>query len=471
MVARRFSFSLAIVLGLVPVIAAEQKLIAADVDWQLRYDLFQMLLEERGLETRSDPKHAFRFPEKSVVVIAGDTARSLRAADWDELSQFVERGGGLVLASHRAWESSRFGNCYSGPVTSDNVLLQHQGYRDCLRIPPEAATEEILSGVATLVTNRSGWFVPNRQYSWRIYARLPAECQPLAARNQVLLAVGSSPSGQGGRVVVYADGSLLTNGMMWHGDNAIAAIRMTEMICRVGKSQLVFISNGEVRRSYQERLGEPVDLPDPRDLPQPAASDLLALGNAIVNEIVQSNVLNETLRRQPRRLRPARYFRALLIAASIIFLLGSLWYLIRSRRQKISFPPTRRMRAAYELKDECAHLPRDYRQPAASLAREFCLELTGSQHSGDWRRYQAETAPALLSAQKQQELARIIDIACRGSQVAFNQRSFQQFGKSIRTLRASILDRIAQPAADPNPWISSLFSFSTPRKFTRAHHD
>jgi len=242
---------------------------------------------------------------------------------------------------------------------------------------------------------------------------------------------------------VSADASLFSNGMLWHGDNAIAAIRVSELLCSSGrKTQLAFLADGQVLDSYRNRL-DPApegddESPQDRKLPEPELKKALRLANAVAKEVAESNILNEALRQRPRGIQPSRYFQALLYLVALLILLALVWALLASGTLQSFFLAPRRMRSAYEMREFASSNVDDFRSSAGYLARDFCWELTGSRHTADWQRFLAETLSksTLVSKAELHELTRIIDIACRGCHARMTSHEFQLFGKSISILRA-----------------------------------
>jgi hypothetical protein len=151
--------------------------------WHFRYDLFQMLLEERGLRVLPGLDAALARPRESVIVIAGNSPRQFVSRDWEQLDDFVQLGGALLFATDASFDGVGFGRCSAGPVTSPNPADQYQGFADCLQIRLTDAAQETLTAVSRIVTNRSGWFVPDSLslLKWDVLVSLPSACRPVAS--------------------------------------------------------------------------------------------------------------------------------------------------------------------------------------------------------------------------------------------------------------------------------------------------
>ena len=419
--------------------AGQRSATEVDDSWHFRFDLLQMLLEERGLQVVDGIDVALASPRNSVIVIVGDRP-ALSPNDWGALIGFVLDGGTLLLASDSSFMLQGVGRFSKGPVTTSNSNDQYQGFEDCILVRPESPAFE---GVTELVTNRSGWFAPNTVgwLQWEVVARLPDDCRPVASREHALLAIGRWGKKDTGLAIMSADASIFSNGMLWHGDNAVAAIRVSDLLCSEGKSQLAFLSDGVVLDSYRNRIdpqANDADTPEMPDVPEPQLDKALRLANAIAKEVAESNIMNEALRQRPRGVQPSRYFRVLLYLMAALLLIGTVAVILMNGTFQSLFLPPRKMRSAYEMREHANSSADDFRNSAGYLARDFCWELTGSRNTADWQRFLAAliSKPGTMSKSEYTELARIIDIACRGCHIRMSSQEFQRLGKALSMLRA-----------------------------------
>lgn len=415
-------------------------------DWHFRHELFQMLLEERGLQVVEEQSLAIADPAASVIVMIGSPPQSFTRMDWNDLIHFVQHGGTLLVASDSSFSGTAFGQFVKGPVRTDNSSDQYQGFEDCLRIKLDTLARPWFEGVQEFVTNRCGWFLPNdiSWLDWEILATLPPDCQPVASQNGALIAVGRSTENRQGLAMAVADASILSNGMMWHGDNAVAAIRIVDALCDARKSQLLFLSDGQVFGSYRDRLASPRSPSaesKERSLREPELQKVLRLANAVIRELASSNVLNEAMRQQPRHVSPWTYFQALLYAIPILFAAAILWVILQSRVLRANFFGQRLMRPAYELGIFSVGRRADYRKTAGYLAREFCWTVTDSRRSTDWQRFVSDGIEQMpqIDASDRQQLRQVIDAASRGFQNKVDQDELLRFAKSLRKLGDKIL--------------------------------
>ncbi len=339
-------------------------------------------------------------------------------------------------------------------MTSDFARDRYEQYADCLRITDISDPQDLFPGVKTIITNRGNWFVPNRSVRWRwqTIASYPNTTNPIRSRKQALITVAepatvatNQPAGAGGIFIVMADSSLLTNGMLWHGDNAKLALRIGELMKRQERKKLVFLQNGRSLSPATERLADQMrkelekrnaslDLPPP----EPSLERMLKLGNAIAKEVADSNVLNEALAKQPRNVDPYKYFRFLVGLLVVLGLLWAIWKLLTSQTLRQLWLARRRMRHAYEIVS--GNEAGDYRTAAGYLAREFCIQWTGSTHSKEWQQ-----ALALLlvrspniSPDSKRQLSRVVDIASRGCHEQMSGPEFQLLGRTLSNLRSYI---------------------------------
>lgn len=417
---------------------------ATDSDWEFRYDLFQMLLEENGLEIRNTWESAWEDPDSHVLVVVG----SIESQDElsQRLSEFVLAGGSALIATDGPWSANRIGRIQAGPVESQQSGDQYKGFRDCLLLPLQDRVGDSLMD-SNIVTNRSGWFEASSagDWDWSYPFRLPARSTPRSSRGQAVLAIAKPKAAldsytSSGILAIAADASLVSNGMLWHGDNHRLAIDLSRILSGPKKRYLTFIAEGRVLSSFSERLATGAGAPD-QEPPKPETDlqKVLRLANAVVRDIEESNVLNEALSHQPRSASPARYLRALLVVFAALAVLTILWWLLVSGAARYPSMRPRSMLAAYEIRGRDSRgAGYDFRQPANYLAREFCFSLTGSHQSADWQSYLSQIAAEnslLWNAQEQKELRQIFDAASRGFQGRMGEKEFELIGRKLGRLR------------------------------------
>ncbi len=413
----------------------------ASTDWQFQYDLFQLLLEQQGAECQETYATEPGRAEKTIVVMIGDL-RSITSREWRRFNSFVANGGRLLLATDQPAIAEGFGDFKAGPVTSRQPNLKYEGFDDCIAVPIAYASPYILESVQTLVTNRSTWFVHEAggPYLWSALATFPRGCLPPASQEQSLIDFGRTPFEGEGSVLVCADSSILSNGMLWHGDNALAAIRLSEYLTASDRKELIFKVNGQSQGSAVSRLEQMAQGLDPdakQERPQAQWEKLLALSNAVAKEVVNSRVLNRAMQQQPRNLNPRTYFNLLAAIVTLAALIWIAWKLLTNHVVRPIYLARRRMRSAQELRGAAGMEIGDYRVAAGYLAREFCWELTGSQSPADWQAYLRSLLlrdrPHDLTAHA--DLTRIIDMANRGCHERITGYDFESLGHLLANLR------------------------------------
>lgn len=402
--------------------------------WQLGYDMFQMLLEERGLQAVRSYVDAFEAPNETVLVLTGSDSE-INATVREKLALFVDAGGAVLILSDGSLTTG-LGNIKYTVVEGTDSRKLYQGYSDCIQLSEENIDPSLK--VRTVVCNRTSYFIAkSNTLNWKPLVSLPRiQLSPYAARGKPVISLGRSRLSDGGIALISADASLFTNGMIWHGDNAVLAIEFCKLLSEGDRKRLVFVSGGQLMPSYEQQLSKMLNPP----IPEPTLDRLLRIANAVAQDVQASNVVNEALSQQPRNVSPRRYYRFMLAVLAGLILLIILWMILRSGSFQTMFVNHRKMKAGYQLRDNAYGTNGDYRSAAGYLAREYCYELTGSQQSSDWRQYWEESKAKLrvggLSTGEIRNLGEVIDIACRGSQSRMSSRDFHQFGLSIKSLRS-----------------------------------
>jgi hypothetical protein len=368
-------------------------------DWQFGYQLFHLLLEQKGMYSVSDFREPMdRRPRQSAIVLFGDLNRiptDLRS----RLEKFIASGGIVLVASD---EDSFFKSLFQisdGPFEVENEESAYQGFRDCPVVKAFQPDTPILDGVNSLVANRSGAIsrLDDRLGSWSILARLPNSVdQRMRRRSQIpLIAELKSRSRGGGRLLLIADHSILINGMLWHGDNAKLAVNLADWLSTGGRQEVVFIVDGEPVKAMLTLPPEVSDdLPPLEDLPTPTWNDLwnllkndpwtfLKFLNRFSAAMEDANVMNELLANQPVDLPTPRYRQALYIAAGILAAI----YILRLMG-KIGARPTTRPPRSVEQSAVVSQLRTlssgELHSAGRELAQSALRQLTGSSDPQDW---------------------------------------------------------------------------------------
>ncbi len=457
------AFLLAAMCGLVvhSSFAQEPSMVPTDPDWHFRYELFQSLLEKRGLKASTVLNEAAAQPEESVVVLLGDLQK-ISHVTWGNLRGFFLRGGNLLIATDRTpialgMEILDIGTVNAGPLLSSTQEDHYEGFSDCLRVRNLDSSHPITKGLSEIVTNRSGWLsrrTPSRSdlSQWQVIASLPEDSQPstkLSGRNlarpKPLIAVFRDATPRSGTALLVADASLFTNGMLWHADNGLLSIRIADALCNRNRNRLVYVVDGVALPGYQtvvdhKSKSEQGTSKTPSQVAanQPTSESLLRFANLAIQRVAESNIVNEALRNQPRNLSPASYFRLIwgVLAALLISLLVLLW--MRRRSVLLPFLGPRRMRSWHELQTNAIHSLDQNSFAAECLARDFCRKWIGKDFVPDWQRYlqdlDLESRPVAMSKQDRVTVRTIVELAVYGKKSMFSDEQLQNLGVAINRL-------------------------------------
>ena len=430
---------------------------AKDAKWHVGCELFQMLLEERGLTQMQSLESSLMKPKMSVIVLAGDL-RTLRVDAWTLIQRFVVSGGNVLIATDQGILMGGIGQFKPGPVVSLDEADQYLDFKDCIRIQDIDQSHPMMRGVDQIVSNRTGWLelqsqsTTSKLFRWKTIASLPENCKPLASSGQPVIAIGSADVEKSGVIALVADTSILSNGMVWHGDNATFAIRVSELLAEGKRSSLSFILDGRVMGNYKERLqpSEPrtssddrVDrnIPSMQQIPETDLETKLRMANHVLKSVADSNILNEALANQPRPMNARLYtFVVLAILAS----LAALWCLIYLLRRVPSFlarQPVVPHVSAFQMDARVMNRSSQFGPAAFILAREFCKECSGSSGHRDWKNkatgFQFSKAiPNDTAFREKLEYVRSFEISNLVPRVS--EKEFLKLGRTIQELREAL---------------------------------
>lgn len=430
--------------------------------WHVGYELFQMLLEERGLTVLETAEEAFRSPQSTTIVMTGDL-RSLMQRDWLSLRRFAENGGTVLLASD---STSRWGGFHGGPVIPQDPEDHYQGFQDCVQVRRLQSRHPLMEGVQTVIANRCGWLTPlsDGALRWEVVARLPDDCTPAASSGQPLIMVGqiSSPRGGdvSGSIILAADQSLFINNMLWHGDNAILAVRISDLLCRGSRTRLLFVSDGEILPSYRDspvmpspQAETPPVPPLPEQLPEPELQTLVRLANSVIRNVEESNILNETLMNQPRHVRQPLYLQVVLMVLTCLAGLLLAWRVSGKSLLRPQPLPGRQMLPSGAVDADSPTAGSQFGAAAEILAAELCRELTGSDNPADWSKQLHQKvgsknpvsphASSAMTRVERRNLATVLELAINGRKAQISRRRFQQIGRTIQRMRTRGSSRLS----------------------------
>ena len=420
--------------------------------WYLGYNGFRMLLEERGLTVRTDLSATLTRPKESVVVMFGDVTR-VSLAEWRRLRAYVAQGGSLLVATERGFKLPGVSLFTRGPVSSLDQNSQYQGFEDCIVLSDLNQSHPLSKGLRRIIVNKTGWMSTSEDSSlqWEVIAALTEDVLPGSARHRPVIMAGIDAAPGTGVMILSADQSLFSDGMLWHGDNSLFAIQVSDLLCKGNRKWLTVYDNGQTLPSYMAELALPPtppqlppnippQIPPDIDPPEPDLATMLRMANEVIDEVQDSNILNETLKERPRNMPPVAWARTILLILLILFLLFVLWRLVQNRWHLVPNRHARFMQSMYGV-----HLSRqletsEFGSAVETLARDLCRELTGSQVESDWLRLIAanpDLPSATFSRTQKKALKEVVGIAMRGCRVHISRRKFQSLGRNIETIRTA----------------------------------
>lgn len=413
-------------------------------EWHFSFELFQMLIEQNGLQSTYEFKDVLNTPQRGVIVLMGDLNG---IASPRTLERFCEGGGHVLLACDSEYSAGRLGEFTPGPVQTTRAIDQYQGFADCLRIANLDVEHELMEGVRSLIVNRSGylakprWFLPN----WDVLARIPSNSSPRESATEPLLVEVKVSETATGRLWLVADQSLFTNGMLWHGDNAILAINMSRLLCEGKKDRLYFVADGAVVESYEQPPNADSQMaptpPLPENLPKPegGVDAMLRLGNAVLKNVETSNVGNEFLAGRPRNLAAPYYKRRVLFVLAAMVVLLILWHLMSASNPFRVAMPQREMKSAHALAADRKIMATEFGMAASMLARDLCREVTGSDDSSVWlnqlQTNHASGRRSIVSEDAEKQIPIVLDLAVNTRTVHISRQRFEFLGQTIHELR------------------------------------
>ena len=383
-------------------------------------------------------------PKESVVVMFGDVTR-VSLTEWRRLRAYVAQGGSLLVASERAFKLPGVSLFARGPVTSLDQDSQYQGFEDCIVLSDLNQSHPLSKGLRRIIVNKTGWLSTSEDSSlrWEVIASLTEDVLPGSARHRPVIMAGIDAAPGTGVMILSADQSLFSDGMLWHGDNSLFAIQVSDLLCRGDRKWLTVYDMAELApppTPPQMPPNIPPQIPPDIDPPEPDLATMLRMANEVLDEVQDSNILNETLKERPRNMRPVAWARTILLILLILFLLFVLWRLVQNRWHLVPNRHARFMQSMYGVHSSRQLETSEFGAAVETLARDLCCELTGSQVESDWLKLvtaNPDLPSATFSRSQRKALKEVVGIAIRGCRVHISQRKFQSLGRSIDAVRTA----------------------------------
>lgn len=406
-------------------------------EWRFGYHLFELLFKHRGLTPLTNVRAALTStPEKTVIVLLGPHQEGWM---WGEMIRFVQQGGALLVATDNTLAVGSAAFFRRGPIEVLAERDAYQGYRDCPRVTDVDNEHPVTRGVRELIPNRSGWLgrLSNTLGDWEIVARLPPNRPTI--RPEPLIAVMRTRAPAPGQLVVVADHSLFTNGMLWHGDNAILAVNLVNWLAEADRERVLILADGQVGAGSwpPPQLPEQLPTPDLDNLPDLTTAETLRFMNNLVTGLEDSDLFNEFATSRWKFVSDPVYKRSLLLllaAAAALFLLWRFGQGTAPRRQQ---SPPREMANVSTLRIQSRLAAGEYHVAARQLAQDMLVELTGSTEPLSWRfpPRQVEILGHLFLRQRVREDLVLVQNLAVNDRRRVARREFRRLARSLARLR------------------------------------
>jgi hypothetical protein len=419
--------------------------IAQGQDWQFGFNLFHLLLEQKGVNTKTDIHAALRGdPSKKVIVLLGDVDKNMQWS-WINLHRFVRDGGAVLIATDQDARMTSICRISAGPVRVTAADSKYQGFDDCPIVRQFSNPHPLTKGLNEVVANRSGYISQQTSFNarWSTIAAFPAGTRGPSNRRAVgpLISVMTSARHARGKLVVMADHSILLNSMLTHADNALLALNIADYLCDPGREELYVIVDGQPLGAKLPPLMpeiRPEDVPPltMEDLANMPRGQLLNFANTLMTELEDANVHNELLANQPGDVEPGFYRRCIFL---VLACLGA-GFLIRQipKGAKNSEPPIRREPATVsDIRISELVYAGNLLPAARELARDFFRTLTHSSDLADWqiRPQEVQVEGGYFHQRSVRRiLFRLHRLATRVDRSHISQREFQKLAKNIEHL-------------------------------------
>jgi hypothetical protein len=429
--------------GAIALICMGQTNRARAQDSQFGFDLFQLLLEQKGVAIKSDQQQALNGNAKEKVVVILGNVNGIPNWSWQKVRSFEAQGGMVLIATDQTSSIRSIARIAGGPLSVDNVS-SYQNHSDCPIIDRFPVAHPINKGVSQIVANRTGWINQvARRNEWTTIAESPKSSRSPENRfaGTVPLIAVKRPNANGGSIILMGDHSILLNGMLTHGDNALLAMNIADYMCDLQRREIYMIVDGQAVGAKLPQQLPPIR---PEDVPPLTLEDfanmprgqLLNFANTLITELESENVHNELFAEQPGDIEAAFYRQCIYITLGILgilFLLrqipkGSKHVQPAIRREPTSTSETR----INELLYAGNLLP-----AARELARDFFRTVTHSSDLADWQITAKEVqveGSFFETRSARATLFRLHRLATRVDRSYIRQSDFQKLAKKIEHL-------------------------------------
>jgi hypothetical protein len=416
---------------------------------------FRVILHRAGMKpiTRHDELLDFIDEDKQdrVLVI------SLGKTDWlaefpRGLERFVERGGGLLVATDQFSGSTldELGYHVDGhfvrvPASSP---MAYRGSADCPLVKPlETKKCTVFQGLHRVATNRPSFVHHHLRFVFRPHeqeflAVFPKECEVSGGRIE-----GDGPpfavaSERGkGRVLILADHSVFINDMMLptDNDNFDLARNAIAWLSDGGKrNRVCFMDDGVLVTDFNVPVKEP---PPP---PLPSEADLIRMFNKTVVGLEKEDFFH---RQFYRGVRPIHVLQTLIIAFTVALAAYGLMRLVRARHHVdtqaprltpvlASVTPTP---AVIDERQRATLAEDNFWEAAHGLARQFFDAAPGGTRGEMVPQVGGSAAPRQQREWRRQ-VGRLWQLARTTKPRRVAGREFERVASEIKELQAALAD-------------------------------
>lgn len=440
-----------------------------DPAWSFRYELLQILLQQKGLDVEPKLSSTLANPTNHALLIIGDST-SLTERFWESCDSFVASGGKLLIAVD-SLRNSRLAQIERGPALTENPADRLRGFGDCIVLRQLAVRHPLTDSLASIATNRAGWIVRRSDsYEWQNLMTMPSGVRPKAADRKPVAIIGirekkpsdeqtdaPNPIPSHGDLLILSDPSILSNGMLWYEDNGTFAARVADWLAQDGRSAFTIMVNQETREEFPIEALLPPEPPmetTPPPAPTPRMETLLAVANRALSETLQADKINRQLQDQPRGFSHEGYTRMIWQAFGWILAAGTLWFLLKRTAVFRHLPKTRLPKTARQLLLQSRPAELQNKIAAETLAREFSRIWSGSEASAEWRRCLDEIKdlpPESLSLEDRVHVESILATAVFGGRTTTSDGDLENLAFWIRDLILRHRSERSLPSTIPSP--------------------
>lgn len=405
------------------------------------YQGFQLVLQQKGIEqVTSNYERAFQRPQETVFIIFGDTNHV--AGIGNRLRNFVERGGGLLLATD--FTDNRIGPHFQiypqayRPTYDANSKNAFRGLRDCPLVTDFRRSHPLFSGVEKLATNRPGVIGLTRSRRARYQIDRLAHLSSRTSRRRHAFVVAQESKG---KMIAIGDHSVFVNEMLFHEDNLTFTKNCVSWLFDDSRrKQAILICDGEVLPEFS--FGDtvpPLPLDDllkqlrnaPLVAPKMSDSSLRKMLNTLLTSMEDKDLFNQPLRSRASTAARARGF--VMIAATIFL---TIVFVLWAMRSPWRFTPKMQRKRLPSVHDRLLGGADDHSRGLYLAVRN--LFSVSEDQLLNWQNSEFPTVHAKLSPVKKfftkQKLRRLWKFAHAEEPSKMSKRAVRKKMKQIREL-------------------------------------